>query len=171
MSDEHYPIEMPEIPEAPQEQRVIPVEPGDVVKVLNLPGDLADNAIWGEHEVLVMEDLRRWTQDDAFEQACEAELDEGDKFGRTWRLGYSFLMLASVAEFLNLKTVGEGIVKTVGLDSSATELLTGDEVEAFKRRMELRGLRAVLDYLNAAGLDRLAELNPEPAKKLRIGVV
>ncbi len=30
-----------------------------------------------------------------------------------------------LAVILNLKTLGEGIVKTVGLDQSATELLTG----------------------------------------------
>jgi hypothetical protein len=37
-----------------------------------------------------------------------------------------------------LKTLGEGIVKTVGLDQSATELLTGSEIDAIKAKLELR---------------------------------
>jgi hypothetical protein len=50
-------------------------------------------------------------------------------------------------EFISLKTLGEGIVKTVGLDQSATELLTGSEIDAFKAKLELRALTRLGDYL------------------------
>jgi hypothetical protein len=64
-------------------------------------------------------------------------------------------MLYSTAEFLNLKTLGEGIVKTVGLDQSATELLTGGEIDSFKANLELRALTGLRDYLNQQGQNRL----------------
>jgi len=80
-------------------------------------------------------------------------------------------MLHSTAEFLNLKTLGEGIVKTVGLDQSATELLTGGEIDALKTNLELRALVAIQSYLNNAGLDRLNELKPRPPRSIRVGVI
>jgi hypothetical protein len=64
-------------------------------------------------------------------------------------------MLHSTCEFLNLKTLGEGIVKTVGLDQSATELLTGSEIDSFKANLELRALTGLRDYLNQQGQNRL----------------
>ena len=80
-------------------------------------------------------------------------------------------MLYSTAEFLNLKTLGEGIVKTVGLDQSATELLTGSEIDAFKANLELRALTLLQDYLNAQGRERLLELKPRLPKILKAGVI
>jgi hypothetical protein len=80
-------------------------------------------------------------------------------------------MLHSTCEFLNLKTLGEGIVKTVGLDQSATELLTGSEIEAFKINLELRALTVLSSYLNPAGLERLNELKPRQARPIRVGVI
>ncbi|MCB5258862.1 MAG: hypothetical protein LHW48_00100, partial [Candidatus Cloacimonetes bacterium] len=78
-------------------------------------------------------------------------------------------MLHSTAEFLNLKTLGEGIVKTVGLDQSATELLTGSEIDAFKANLELRALTVLSSYLNQTGLDRLNELKPRTPRVIRVG--
>ena len=69
-------------------------------------------------------------------------------------------MLHSTTEFLNLKTLGEGIVKTVGLDQSATELLTGSEIDAFKANLERRALTLLRNYLNQCGMERLVELKP-----------
>ena len=80
-------------------------------------------------------------------------------------------MLQSTCEFLNLKTLGEGIVKTVGLDQSATELLTGSEIDAFKTSLELRALTGLRDYLNLTGLQRLDELKPRPPRVIRVGVI
>jgi hypothetical protein len=80
-------------------------------------------------------------------------------------------MLHSTCEFLNLKTLGEGIVKTVGLDQSATELLTGSEIDAFKANLELRALTVLSSYLNPAGLDRLNELKPRQPRPIRVGVI
>ncbi len=80
-------------------------------------------------------------------------------------------MLHSTAEFLNLKTLGEGIVKTVGLDQSATELLTGSEIDTFKANLELRALTVLSSYLNQTGLDRLNELKPRTPRVIRVGVI
>ena len=70
-----------------------------------------------------------------------------------------------------MKTLGEGIVKTVGLDQSATELLTGSEIDAFKANLELRALTILSSYLNQTGLDRMNELKPRQARLIRVGVI
>jgi hypothetical protein len=80
-------------------------------------------------------------------------------------------MLHSTCEFLNLKTLGEGIVKTVGLDQSATELLTGAEIDAFKSKLELRALTVLSAYLNDAGKERLGIISPRPPRVIRVGVI
>ncbi|MCK9434675.1 MAG: hypothetical protein M0R32_07610, partial [Candidatus Cloacimonetes bacterium] len=62
-------------------------------------------------------------------------------------------------------------VKTVGLDQSATELLTGSEIDAFKAKLELRALTVLSSYLNQTGLDRLNELKPRTPRVIRVGVI
>lgn len=151
--------------------KAIPVEVKDVITILNLPNDMGANPIFDEHHPLVMDYLERYTLEAAFRQAKDDELDPVDKRWAAFRYAYAFLMLYSTAEFLNLKTVGEGIVKTVGLDQSATELLTGEEIEAFKSKLELRALDLLRDYLSPAGIERYLELKPRIPKVLRAGVI
>ena len=149
----------------------IPVETDAMLAILNLPKEMADNGIFTEHESLVLEMLRSIVTQDSFEQAVDEDLPEDDPLFVSFRFGFCFLMLYSIAEFLNLKTLGEGIVKTVGLDQSATELLTGSEIDAFKANLEIRALTLLQDYLNAQGRERLLELKPRAAKPIRVGVI
>ena len=105
------------------------------------------------------------------DRATHDDLPEEVPLLVSFRFGFCFLMLQSTCEFLNLKTLGEGIVKTVGLDQSATELLTGSEIDAFKANLELRALTILQAYLNPAGLDRLNELKPRQPRPIRVGVI
>ncbi len=149
----------------------IPVETKDVISILNLPADMADNPIWGEHEPLVLKHLAEITIEDDYNDAAGDDLEGSEPVYVAFRYAYAFLLLESVAEFLNLKTVGEGIVKTVGLDQSATELLTGAEIEAFKLGLEARALSMLKGYMNEDGLARLYELKPRPPRVMRASVI
>lgn len=149
----------------------IPVETIDLLAVLNLPKEMADNVIFKEHKGLVMETIRSLVLDNFYQDATRIDYPDDDPFLISFRFGFCFLMLQSTCEFLNLKTLGEGIVKTVGLDQSATELLTGSEIDAFKTNLELRGLTLLRNYLNQSGMDRLTELKPRLPKVLRAGVI
>jgi len=149
----------------------IPVETIDLLAVLNLPKEMADNVIFKEHRGLVLETIRSLVLDNFYQDATRVDYPEDDPFLISFRFGYCFLMLQSTCEFLNLKTLGEGIVKTVGLDQSATELLTGSEIDAFKANLELRALSILQAYLNPAGLDRLNELKPRQPRAVRVGVI
>jgi hypothetical protein len=148
----------------------IPVEPKALCAMLNLPDEMAGKPIFDQHVGLVLRHLERITQADALKDAFE-DLREDDPIYIGFRFGYAFLMLASVAEFLNLKTLGEGIVKTIGFDAQVTELLTGAEIEAFKNGIEKRALISLQPWLNECGLDRLEQLSPRPARRFRIGVI
>ena len=149
----------------------IPVETIDLLAVLNLPKEMADNVIFKEHRGLVMETIRSLVLDNFYHDAIRNDYPDDDPFLVSFRFGYCFLMLQSTCEFLNLKTLGEGIVKTVGLDQSATELLTGSEIDAFKANLELRALTLLRNYLNQSGMYRLTELKPRLPKVLRAGVI
>lgn len=151
--------------------KAIPVDVNDVITILNLPGDMAENPIFSEHEALVLKRLAEICLEDDYNDAAGDDLEAGDAVYVAFRYGYAFLLLESVAEFLNLKTLGEGIVKSIGLDSSATELLTGAEIEAFKAKLETRALSLLKAYLNEDGLARLYELKPRPARLMRVGVI
>ena len=149
----------------------IPVETDTMLSILNLPKEMGDNGIFKEHKGIVMEMICTLILPEHYNRAIQEDMPEEEPFLISFRFGFCFLMLHSTAEFLNLKTLGEGIVKTVGLDQSATELLTGSEIDAFKAKLELRALVALQSYLNKDGMDRLNELKPRPARAIRVGVI
>ncbi len=149
----------------------IPVEIDAILSILNLPKEMSNNGIFKEHQGLVMEMIHSLVLQEHYDRATHEDMPEEEPFLVSFRFGFSFLMLHSTAEFLNLKTLGEGIVKTVGLDQSATELLTGSEIDAFKANLELRALTILQAYLNPTGLLRLDELKPRPPRVIRVGVI
>ncbi len=149
----------------------IPVETDVMLAILNLPKEMTDNVIFKEHKGLVLETIRSLVLDNFYQDAIRNDYPDDDPFLISFRFGFCFLMLQSTCEFLNLKTLGEGIVKTIGLDQSATELLTGSEIDAFKAKLELRALTLLRNYLNQSGMDRLTELKPRLPKVLRAGVI
>jgi hypothetical protein len=149
----------------------IPVEIDAMLAILNLPKEMGSNGIFKEHKSAVMEMIRTVVLPVHYNRAIQEEMPDDDPLLISFRFGFCFLMLHSTCEFLNLKTLGEGIVKTVGLDQSATELLTGSEIDAFKANLELRSLSLLRDYLNQGGQDRLSELKPRLPKVLRAGVI
>jgi len=149
----------------------IPVEIDTMLSILNLPKQMGDIGIFKEHKAIVMETIRTLVLDNHYQDAIRYDYPDDDPFLISFRFGFCFLMLHSSCEFLNLKTLGEGIVKTVGLDQSATELLTGSEIDAFKANLELRALSVLSSYLNPTGLDRLNELKPRQARPIRVGVI
>lgn len=149
----------------------LPVELLDVLAILNLPAEMEANTVFKNHRPLVLETINGVVIGNFYESAFDPRVDETDPLYIAFRFAYCFYMLHSTLEFLNLKTLGEGIVKTVGLDQSATELLTGVEIDAFKLKLELRALTTLSAYLNEIGKDRLAEISPRQPRAIRIGVI
>ncbi|MDD3535172.1 MAG: hypothetical protein PHC50_03385 [Candidatus Cloacimonetes bacterium] len=175
--------------------KAIPLTPVAALAQVNLPLDLAGNPVFTSHTLLVMSLLQDYSTTDAFEEATldipepttpltdtDPDLSENENdieaplplftpLQIQFRAAFAFLLLASTAEFLNLKTLGEGIVKTVGLDAAATQLLTGHEIEAFASRLTRRALLSIQPWLSPAGLATLELLSPENPKPLRISLI
>lgn len=149
----------------------IPVEIDGILSILNLPKEMGDNGIFKEHRTLVLEMVRSVVLPEHYTRAIQEDMPEDDPLLISFRFGFCFLMLHSTCEFLNLKTLGEGIVKTAGLDQSATELLTGSEIDAFKANLELRALTILQSFLSPAGLERLYELKPRQPRLIQVGVI
>lgn len=150
---------------------IIPLPTEDLCKILNLPSDLQNNPIFAEHQDLVMAGVEFYTTEQAYEEAATGDGEITKQFRTAFRMGYAFLMLYSVAEFLNLKTVGEGIVKTIGIDQAATELLTGAEIEDFKNKILIRSLEALSPYGSHYLRLKLSELKHPETKPIRARVI
>jgi len=126
-----------------------------VLRILNLNSDDRIISLFEEHSDIVMLWLKRVTDEswtDVKEGTAEADILNVYKFA------YCYYLLSSTVEFLNLKTIGEGIIKTTGIDQQSTELLSGVEIKSFKKQLEIKALELVSDYLSPTGFDRLREL-------------
>lgn len=157
----------------------LPLSGTDICQMMNLPADMATNAVWDTHKYAVMALMVQYCIEDAMADALEYTPDEPaegeeqvieSEYYHAMRLAFAYLALSQVAHLLNLKTVGEGIVKTVGLEAAQTSLLSGDEVEQFSSAMKLKGLQALGEYISEDGLTEIKYLTPSP-KGFRIGVI
>ncbi|MCD4828216.1 MAG: hypothetical protein K8R90_02135 [Candidatus Cloacimonetes bacterium] len=135
---------------------VLPVPVERALTILNLRSDERIIALFGEHSQVVLLFLKRVSDEDTWQQL----LDESayDDASSSYTFSYCYLLLASTLEFLNLKTIGEGIIKTTGIDTQQTELLTGGEIQSFKKHLSIKALENIEEYLNADGFERLREL-------------
>lgn len=102
--------------------------------------------LFNEHSDSVMQWLRKVAESDVVESVTD------------YKMTYSFFILSQVLDFLNLKTLGSGIIKTTGIDAQATQLLTGREIRAFKKDLEIRALETIYEFLTPLGIKRLDEL-------------
>lgn len=157
----------------------LPPSGSDFCKMMNLPIDMADNPLWALHSSYIMIMIARYASEDAMEDAetyTPEDPEEGadqvinSPYYHPLRLAYSYFLLSQTAHLLNLKTIGQGIVKTIGLDASATELLTGSEMDLLACTFELKALSALGDFISHEGVMRLREITPSP-KRFRIGVI
>jgi hypothetical protein len=151
---------------------LLPVPTAEAINILNLPAELASNPVFEEHAALVLAQIEAIVDPDAYVLATtEGDEDPSPALQVAFRFGFAFLLLASVAEFLNLKTLGEGIVTTIGLDSSATQLLTGAEIQEFKKALTTRALKALDPHLNEEGLALLAASQTSPSGRVRVALI
>ena len=135
---------------------VLPVATDKAVAVLNLTSDRRITATFEEHAPAVMLLLKRVSDADVWADLLAGEVD--DDTVDSYTFAYCYLLLAETVELLNLKTLGEGIIKTTGIDTQQTELLTGSEVQAFRKHLTIKALETIEDFLNADGYSRLREL-------------
>ena len=122
------------------------IETETLLRILNLPEDEKIIMLVNEHSDSVMQWFRKVAESEVIESVTD------------YKMAYSFFILSQVLDFLNLKTLGSGIIKTTGIDAQATQLLTGREIRAFKKDLEIRALETIYNYLTSLGIKRLDEL-------------
>ena len=122
------------------------IETETLLRILNLPEDEKIIKLFNEHSDSVLQWFRKVAESDVVDEVTD------------YKMAYSFFLLSGVLDFLNLKTLGSGIIKTTGIDAQVTELLTGGEIRAYKKDLEIRALETIYDYLTPVGIKRLDEL-------------
>lgn len=119
------------------------IETETLLRILNLPEDEKIIMLVNEHSDSVMQWFRKVAESEVIESVTD------------YKMAYSFFILSQVLDFLNLKTLGSGIIKTTGIDAQATQLLTGREIRAFKKDLEIRALETIYEFLTPLGIKRL----------------
>lgn len=147
---------------------VYPLNTSTVIQILNLSSDERITNTFTAHGGRAVLWLKKVSEEDTWD-AVQGDLGESDA-EESYKFAYCYYLLASTIQFLNLKTIGEGIIKTTGLDQQSTELLTGGEIRSFKKNLEIQALETIEDYLNATGYDRLRELKLGTTKLKRTGI-
>ena len=122
------------------------IETETLLRILNLPEDEKITMLFDEHSDSVIAWFRKVAENEVIESVTD------------YKMSYSFFLFSQVLDFLNLKTLGSGIIKTTGIDAQTTELLTGSEIRAFKKDLEIRALETIYEYLTPFGIKRLDEL-------------
>jgi len=147
---------------------MLPIDTGTVISILNLNSDDRIIVTFEKHSPKAVLILKRFSDEGVWRnlQECRAEEDVQYSF----MFAYSYYLLVSAVEFLNLKTLGEGIIKSTGIDEQSTELLTGTEIKTFKKNLEIQALELISEYLNQAGYDRLKELKTGKSKINQTGI-
>ena len=134
---------------------VLPIPVERTLTILNLSSDERIIATFGEHSQVVILFLKRVSDEEIWQQLLDDSADADAS--NCYTFSYCYLLLASTLEFLNLKTIGEGIIKTTGIDTQQTALLTGSEIQSFKKHLTIKALENIEEYLNADGFERLRE--------------
>jgi hypothetical protein len=147
---------------------MLPIDTNTAISILNLNSDDRIIATFDQHAQKVVLLLKRITDEDIWND-LQADLADEDT-QNSFKFAYSYYLLVSAVEFLNLKTLGEGIIKSTGIDQQSTELLTGSEIKAFKKNLEIQALELISEYLNEAGFDRLKELKTGKSKINQTGI-
>lgn len=122
------------------------IETQTLLRILNLPEDEKIIMLFNEHSDSVIQWFNKVAENEVIDSVTD------------YKMAYSFFILSQVLDFLNLKTLGSGIIKTTGIDAQATQLLTGREIRAFKKDLEIRALETIYEFLTPLGIKRLDEL-------------
>ncbi len=140
----------------------LPIDTAEVVKVLNLNNDDRIIATFEQHSDRIVLLLERFSDSETWNNIVAESVDFETQ--KSYKYAYCYLLLSSTIQFLNFKTIGEGIIKTTGFDNQSTELLTGREIEDNKRSLEIEALEMIYEYLGNRGIDRLREIKHGIAK-------
>jgi hypothetical protein len=151
---------------------VIPVAQADVLKTLNL-SDLTGKTgivdLVTAHQPGVMLWLKTNTSDDSYTEAA------GDSPSAAivvaYKLAYSYIMLRNTMEFLNLKTIGKGIIESTGMDGNKTQLISYATIEKKKKTLELQALNILNLYLSEDGKRNLVNLAGRKKNRVQCAIL
>ena len=154
----------------------LPVDRSIILSILNLKSEVDDNEIIAQHVSTVLLWFKKYVDADDYTAVAidnepanptTAEQARIDKF----KMSYSLKILHSILPFINLQTAGEGIIKTTGIDSNRTSLLTGKEIDDFQYKLLLQVLETIEDYLNDDGIALLVSMRTPKKTYFRAAVI
>lgn len=146
---------------------VIPVLEADVLKTLNLSdlsGKTGITDLFTSHQPGVLLWLSVNTTSASYDEAAGASPSAA--ISVAFKLAYSLIMLNKTLEFLNLNTIGKGIIESTGMDANKAQLITQATIEKKKKALELQALKYLNLYLSPEGKRQM--INIEGRRKNRV---
>lgn len=146
----------------------LPVAKETVLAILNLKTEVDSNDVIVKHVDTILLWFKQYVNADDYKAIAidnEPESPDTDQLARknSFEMAYSLKVLHSILPFINLQTAGEGIIKTTGIDSNRTSVLTGKEIDEFQNKLLIRCLETIENYLNDDGTAFMVSLS-EPRK-------
>jgi hypothetical protein len=150
----------------------IPVAEADVLKTLNL-SDLSGKSgisdLFTAHQPGVLAWLSTHTVESSYVEA--AGENPPAAISVAYQLAYSLIMLAKTLEFLNLNTIGKGIIESTGIDQNSTQLVSHDTIEKKKKALEIQALKYLNPYLSGEGKRNLINLQGKRKTRLQAAIL
>ena len=156
--------------------KTLPVVKATVLAILNLKKEVDDNSVIAKHVATILLWFKQYVNADDYTAVAVSEesgTPDTDQLARknSFEMAYSLKLLHSILPFINLQTAGEGIIKTTGIDSNRTSVLTGKEIEEFQHNLLIRCLQTIEDYLNDDGTALLVSLRTPKKTYFRAAVI
>ena len=151
---------------------LLPIDTADFLKTMNLDSDIGIDDLVTKHKPSVRLFIKKYAEleyyNDVYLGVLPAANEDRDD---SMKLAYCYLMMSYIVEFLNLKTIGKGIIKSTGIDSNKSELLTPDEIMRVKKSLEIQALELIYNYLSSTGIDYYESLTTRKNKTMRITLI
>jgi len=124
-------------------------------QICNLSIEDKDDFI--KSKFLIIDELvRANTNHSAYEQVIGGVAYE--LMEQAFKTGFSYFLYAECIDFLNTDTLGDGIVRSTGYLDNKKEMISFEEMEQRRNKLELKAYSILQPYLNEKGQKRYNEL-------------
>lgn len=149
----------------------LPITNADALAVLNLPDKARITALFEKHKSGVLSRLALVSDSDVWEEMISADGSPTNEEKAAYLLAYSYTLLSRTALLLNLRTVGEGIVRSAGFQDSRESLLDIKSTEEMSNKLDELSLIAIEAYLNSYGLRELDRYRYKTQTRMSVKVI
>lgn len=135
----------------------LPITISKIKEITNLQ-DISRTDALESHFSVALRWLAKYTNEDdyaAVTDGTDTDAARADSF----QMAFAYVVVYYALPLLNMKTVGDGIVRTTGSLQNQVQLLSNDEIKSMQNQFRQNALEMLEPYLNRAGQALRRSLN------------